>query len=517
MARQWQRPIVEPFDDFALENLLTHPDAFGLESATPLQRAICRVSDGLPLGELWDDETVRGGFGGARPPEGPIKELLITCAIRSAKTMIAAAKAIQMARKCDITGTIPGDEIRIPLVSTEKDQAHALMSHLVAVMRKPRFHDILACDPRYDTVQVTHESGRMIEIKVVALSRYATTLVARWLAGCVFDEAPRMAGLEDGIRNLSESLSSIRGRVLPGGQILEIGSPYAPYGPIWQTHRDHFGKPTNDIVVVKGRGPWMNPVKWTPEACEALRRSDPRAHKTDVEGEFADPDNALIGSVAIERAARVRDVAPTGQFHTAALEPGVHNPTWTLSVLTCTGQRNGRDVYALTLAREWVPRPGESISPETTMRAIAELVIPLGVQTLFTSQFANDTLLRVALDAGLGVVPLTVSHEQRFELIDQLHYLVADDYLALPHDAEDVKRDLLSVTRRRTVQGVTLEFPEGMGGYVRTMALALSVPPGPPEKAGPRRDKMLAEHLAMLDRRQGDHWCTMARRIGGML
>jgi hypothetical protein len=34
------------------EALLTSPEAFGLTTATPLQRAICRVSDGVPIGDL---------------------------------------------------------------------------------------------------------------------------------------------------------------------------------------------------------------------------------------------------------------------------------------------------------------------------------------------------------------------------------------------------------------------------------------------------------------------------------
>ena len=47
-----------------LEHLFTSPDAFAVKKATPVQRAICRASDGVKLGELWDVPEVREACGG---------------------------------------------------------------------------------------------------------------------------------------------------------------------------------------------------------------------------------------------------------------------------------------------------------------------------------------------------------------------------------------------------------------------------------------------------------------------
>ena len=83
-----------------LELLLTSHHYFGLETATPVQRAVCRAIDGLPLGELWKDRDVRAAFGNCKPPSGlgrvlaPL-ELLLLAGIRSAKSLIAAACAFR--------------------------------------------------------------------------------------------------------------------------------------------------------------------------------------------------------------------------------------------------------------------------------------------------------------------------------------------------------------------------------------------------------------------------------------
>ena len=86
--------MLEPHER-TVEWLLTSPEAFGVETATPLQRAIARAIDGRPLLELWEDPVVQRAFGGAKPPEGVVPHVFcIVAAIECAKTMLAAAKAI---------------------------------------------------------------------------------------------------------------------------------------------------------------------------------------------------------------------------------------------------------------------------------------------------------------------------------------------------------------------------------------------------------------------------------------
>jgi hypothetical protein len=51
-----------------------------------------------------------------------------------------------------------------------------------------------------------------------------------------------MAGQEDGVVNLDDARSAVLGRILPGSQLLYIGSPWAPFGPVYSMVQEFWGK-----------------------------------------------------------------------------------------------------------------------------------------------------------------------------------------------------------------------------------------------------------------------------------
>src|SRR5580704_15103845 len=91
-----------------LEKILTSHAAFGLTTASAVQRACCRVSEGLGLGDLACDENVQRAFGGldaiGRLPLVPPKEFHIVSAIRCGKSLFTAAKATHVALTIDLKG-----------------------------------------------------------------------------------------------------------------------------------------------------------------------------------------------------------------------------------------------------------------------------------------------------------------------------------------------------------------------------------------------------------------------------
>jgi hypothetical protein len=72
----------------SLEWLLTHPLAFGLETATDLQRSVCRVAEGQPVTMT---ESVRRGFGCDTLPTCAPREIILLGGVRTAKSLLAAA------------------------------------------------------------------------------------------------------------------------------------------------------------------------------------------------------------------------------------------------------------------------------------------------------------------------------------------------------------------------------------------------------------------------------------------
>jgi hypothetical protein len=474
---------------YTFEQLMTSAAGFGLEKATLVQRAVFRVSAGDDVGDLWAHGVVRDAFGGQRPPKGVIPRVMaLTAAIRSAKSKWAAGRVFYGSQVVDLAKTSPGDEIRIPIVSTEKDTAGAVFTHLVENLEeKPALREVMIGKPTADAVWLRHPSGKAIEVKVTALSRYASTLVGRWLAGCVFDEAPRMVGEKDGVRNLEESIRAVRGRVLPGGQIMLPGSPWAPFGPIYDLVDEHFGKPSADVCIVRGKGPDMNPEYWTPEQVDYVRRTDPRAYRTDCLGEFADSEDAMFASLEVERAMRAGPLVlpPVPGFnYCAAMDPATRGNAWTLMVIGCVGEdESGRPKYSVVLARQWKGSKSKPLKATNVLAEAADILRPYGIDSIVTDQHQVDTLSEIGEELGLMLIEHRFNRENRFEMAERVRMMISEERLELPPDPQ-VRRDLVATVRKITQNGVTLELPNTGDGrhadYVPTLCLGLEHAPPPP-------------------------------------
>lgn len=507
--------MLEP-EERTVEWLLTSPEAFGVESATPLQRAIARAMDGRPIGELWDDPVVQRAFGGAKPPENEAPSMFcIVAAIECAKTMLAAAKAIVASQTASMEGRAIGDEIRIPVLATGRDTARPAYSHIVhTMMARPKLRELILQEPDAESVWVKHPSGRPIEITISALSRAGSTLVARRLPAIIFDEAPRMSGDQEAVKNLDEALRAIRGRILKGGQILLIGSPHAPFGPVYKLVSERFGRPTPDCVVVRARGPDMNPVKWTPQACEDLKRQDPDAWRTDCEALFADPEESLIPSGYVERNMRKTplELEPVDRHHyVAAMDPGGRASAWTFLVLEATERG-----FRVAVARQWRKTASGPVDARVALDEIQALCRKFRISEVHSDQYAIEAISALANERGLTVLLTDLNAEIRWKMGSTIRTLLEDDQLELPPLA-DFREDLVRARKKVTSNGLTIVLPQSGGGrhcdFFTALGLALLNPPEAPEPDRPNRiDDPILEQID-LRMASGDAFEDAARTV----
>jgi hypothetical protein len=472
--------------DITLEWLLDR--VIGEDRVTAAQRAIARVAGGKPLGELWSSSKVRRIFGEKRPAKVAPKYMVILAGIRGAKSIMAACQAIVASQVVPVEHLAPGDEVRIPILSTDVDLAHVAFSHLLGIVQSiPELSDLLVGKPKADSLELRHPSGKPIEIKVTAMSRAGTTLVARWLAGCIFDEAPRMLG-DGSVKSLPESLKAISGRMLPGAQIWMIGSPHAPFGPVYDIQAEHFGKPTEVYCVVRAQGPDLNPEWWTPERCNAQRLEDEDVYKTDVLAEFADPEECLISSVDLEACTRTEPaVVPPipGVEYVATMDPATRGNGWTLHVIGCRARdADGQPLYHMALARQWMGSKATPLSPRATLKDIAKTIEPYGLTEVTTDQWSVDALRDLAELTGLTLREITMDSENRLQMAKTVAMVLRTRRLELPTD-KYLRNDLLMAKNRVTQNGATLVLPKTGDGrhcdHLPPLMFAMAQPPEPPE------------------------------------
>lgn len=480
-----KHPKVNPLQDLSLERFFLDPNLFNLPTATPLQRALCRIAQGVPLAELASHPHVVSGLGyapGTVVPDMPRpRKMVILSGIRTAKSLFVACNAVYAALTCDVkpcgvAELRKGEYPRVYVVSLKKETAEIVFNHIVGtVMASPVLSQFVLGEPTQEKITILHPTGVPIDIVVTPLDRAGGSLVGRWCAGCIFDEAPRMAGQQDGVRNYDDTEAAVIHRLLKGAQVMAIGSPWAPYGPIYEVVEERWGKPGKDVVVVKAPGPHMNPFYWTEEAVEEAKANNQIAYRTDVLAEFVDAENAMFEAGVVEQATRASPMhlEPDFRFsYVAAMDPATRQDSWTF--VMCTKLPNGKK--AVAYHTEFLPAPGLPLKPVEVLARIALACKKYNVDHIYTDQWAADALKDIANAFDISLSSTHVTASSKVAMFENMRTEFLRDHVELPPDPV-LKRDLVSIKKRATANGLAIHVPRGgkrHADYASALALCLS-------------------------------------------
>jgi hypothetical protein len=522
------RRDVSPEDIPSIEQMIEGAIPGGASAMMPVQRAMARVADGLPLAELWKNRDVKKALGGKRPPTKRPRLLVILAGTRGAKSIFAAACAVRNALLCDLSVCSPGDEIRLPCLATGLDQAHYIYSHALSIFRRnPALSESLIGKPLKESFKVAREDGFVIDFETTAMSSKGNNLVGSWLASVVFDEAPRMGSEDETVRSLQVAHDACADRILRGGQELMIGSPHAPYGLVYELWRERFGHPDEDVVVIQAPGPMLNPIHWTDELLEKLKRTNPFTYITSGLGQFADPESSLIPSPAIA-ACMSKDeqhpiryaVEPTPGgsgvpvSYVASLAPGERGAGWTLVMLGTTGlDADGQKLYEEAVAKQWFGTADAPLEPRNVLRECATILRGYDLDIVHVKDTFVSGLVDMAEAIGLDIVGVKMELEERIEFCQLMRGAIVEKRIRLTSNRQQYT-DLQRVQKKPTVNGTTVQYPssgdETACDFVPPLGVCLLLAPEPP---------IIPRHVArdvldqMFDdmRRSPDPWEAAAR------
>jgi hypothetical protein len=475
---------------------------YGIDQPSLVQQAICQSLDGLTLGNLWEHDEVRQVFGGARPPEIKPMMVLLVKASRALGTKMVAASQLRGVMECDIGVIKPGDEARLSILGPDLDKAKVGLSNMLS-LAKGCYEGALDGDPKVLSFRLARGKERdcSIEITTAALARAGGGLIARWAAGALFTEAPRMVGEDEGAKNLDESLTALQNRMLPGTSIVLEGSPYAPWGPFHDLDREHFGKPSPEILVIRAPGPLIWPERYTPEYCAKIQRIDPRAYQADVLGEYVDPESSLLATPDIEactdlgvteRAPRLDDSGQLAREYVAALDPATRANAWTLIVLCTVKMGPFGEEYEVALAKQWQGTPQNPLRPSIVLAEIRDLCAPFGVTDAFSDQASFDALADIGDMVGFGLTGLLGAEGATDLDCEAIRPVISERRIRLL-DNSQLRNDLQRVAKRVTTSGYAYQLPTSGDGrhcdYVPALGKAIRYAPPPQANAGRERNQ----------------------------
>jgi hypothetical protein len=453
------------------------------------------------------------GVDGKRP-----RELDILAGIRTFKSLFAAVLAVWATRTVDVSRLGAGEIPRFSILSLTKDLAHVIFRHLIGNLKaRPQLAHLLLEEPTADTAMLRMANGKPMEVKVVAGARAGSSVVARWSAGIVYDEATRMVGSDEGVVNLEDTHAAVVGRLLPGAQAIKIGSPWAPFGPMFDAQVKHWKKPTPDLVVVRARADWLNPVWWTPERAEELKRTDPVAYQTDFLAEFADAEESMYPLALIEACTRTEPLVVSrepGHEYAAAIDPATRGNAWTLVVATRTGRKK-----RVVLAKQWQGSRIQPLRPREVLGEVADILRGYGLAWAYSDQWAADPLRDLAQEHGLDLVIEEWTASSKTAAHMALQAEMASGFVELPPDPL-LAKDFKVIRKRVTQNGIAIDLPQTSDGrhadYGSAAARCLcrwieedrqvSSPAGTNEYWQEREKEAIAAEIAQIEDRQGQDW-----------
>ena len=515
-----------------LEELVTGPRYAGL-AASPLQLATVRLADGRGAGaELADDELERylGSLAWREPPAPP-RGVCLVAGVRGGKSRLAVCAAIWGALRADLSKVETYEPVLAVIVGPTVRQARQTFRQLLGVMRREGLRDRIVGKPTADAVVLRRPDGREVTLTVVPATSGGESVRGVWLAAIVVEEAASWRSETDGAAvSAEDTLDAASPRVLPGGQQWVISSPGAPSGLLHDIWRRHFGAPP--APDEDGRVPWLvvhaptralNP-SFPASSIEAMRRVNPDKAAREHDAVWTSAVDSWIPHDWTTRALRASPpILPRerGCTYVAAMDPATRGNGWCLVVGTKRWVQ-GAPKMSLALAHEWQGSQRNPLDPATVLRELAARVLPYGVTTVLTDQWAADSLRALSreLNTGVLLVERAAQGDELREMYEALRLALALHDLELPPEPANVAHDLRGARRVLTPAGIRIEWARTSDGRhgdfgpaiarcVRALRTVEAPPPPAPARGTPEaRAAEEAAEEAAEDERAGRDWRT---------
>jgi hypothetical protein len=356
--------------------------------------ATLKAAFGLPLSE--SEQRLFRQVAGDRPlPKERIRELWCCIGRRGGKSRMAAAIAVYLA----VFGRYrlaPGETGYVVVISMTQDQSKVVFDFCLGFLQA-------SSTLRKEIVDTTRNEIRLRNgITIMIHSCDFRSVRGRTIVAVVFDEVARWRD-EGSATPDSEVYTAVLPSLLTThGLLVAISSPYRRLGLLWTKFRDHFGKASDDCLVVTGGTTTFNTTV-TEADLVALREADPAASASEWDGQFRTDVGAFLDDELIDAAidrARPLELAPVrGRFYKAFTDPsgGVGRDSYTLAI---AHREEGRFVIDCVRGTP----SGQKFDPYEITRQYADCLKEHNISTVTGDKYAREWVASAWRAAGISYI-----------------------------------------------------------------------------------------------------------------
>lgn len=254
--------------------------------------------------------------------------------------------AVYLAALRDHSAALAKGEIGyVFLIAQNKDQARVALNYIRAAFEESPVLRSLVDEVTQEVVRLKNN----ITISVAAASFRSTR--GRSLVAVIADEISFWR-TDESSQPDREILRALRpALLLTKGPIIGISSPYAKRGVLYERFRDHYAKPSDDVLVIRGDVRTLNPVADDDEI-ERMRLDDPEAAVSELDGHFRGDLSGFIDEAVlranVEVGVKHRPFQPAHRYIAGVDVSGGQHDSFVLAISHKEGER-----IVLDFVKEW--------------------------------------------------------------------------------------------------------------------------------------------------------------------
>jgi len=297
-------------------------------------RAVLKAAHGLPM--TADDVALFRIVAERDPPRKRVRELWVRAGRRAGKDSIASAIAAHSASFGEYRANLrPGETATVACLAVDRAQAKILIKYVRAF-----FRDIGMLKRMVDSETA---DGLMLNngVEIAINTNNFRAVRGRSIVCAVLDECAFYRDEGSANPDVETYNAIIPGMItIPDAMLVGISSPYRKSGLLYTKDRDHYGRDSDDVLVVGGPSIAFNPTLKQKDI-DKLVAADPAAGRSEWLGMYRDDiasylDRDLVEGL-VDHGVTARPPIPGVRYRSGTDPSGGSKDSFTLSVCHSEG------------------------------------------------------------------------------------------------------------------------------------------------------------------------------------